>query len=53
MVVCKSFIKSLVYWNKLTLKILIRRVKDLITESIATLGENISINRFTRFAIGE
>jgi len=30
-----------------------KKVKDLITESIATLGENISINRFTRFAIGE
>jgi len=30
-----------------------KKVKDLITESIATLGENISINRFTRFSIGE
>ena len=30
-----------------------KKIKDLITESIATLGENISINRFTRFAIGE
>ena len=30
-----------------------KKVKDLITESIATLGENISINRFVRFAIGE
>ena len=30
-----------------------KKVKDLITESIATLGENISINRFIRFAIGE
>ena len=30
-----------------------KRIKDLITETIATLGENISINRFTRFAIGE
>ena len=30
-----------------------KKVKDVITESIATLGENISLNRYTRFAIGE
>jgi len=30
-----------------------KKIKDLITENIATLGENISINRFIRFAIGE
>ena len=30
-----------------------KKVKDLITESVATLGENISINRFIRFSIGE
>ena len=30
-----------------------KKIKDLVTESIATIGENISINRFTRFAIGE
>ena len=30
-----------------------KKVKDLLTESIATLGENISINRYTRFSIGE
>ncbi len=30
-----------------------KKVKDLITETIATLGENITINRFTRFAVGE
>ncbi len=30
-----------------------KKVKDLITESIATLGENISINRYIRYAIGE
>ena len=30
-----------------------KRVQDLITESIATLGENISISRYIRFAIGE
>ena len=28
-----------------------KKIKDLITESIATIGENISINRFTRFAV--
>ena len=30
-----------------------KKVNDLLTETIATLGENISINRFIRFAIGE
>ena len=30
-----------------------KKVKDLLTETIATLGENISIKRFVRFAIGE
>jgi len=30
-----------------------KKVKDLVTESIASLGENISINRYIRFAIGE
>jgi elongation factor Ts len=30
-----------------------KRIQDLITESIATLGENITINRFSRFAVGE
>ena len=30
-----------------------KRVNDIFTETIATLGENISINRFVRFAIGE
>ena len=30
-----------------------KKVNDLLTETIATLGENISVNRFTRFAIGE
>lgn len=28
-------------------------VKDLLTETIAKLGENITINRFSRFKIGE
>ncbi len=30
-----------------------KKVKDLVTETIATLGENITVNRFTRFAVGE
>ena len=30
-----------------------RKVGDLITELVATLGENIIVNRFTRYAIGE
>ena len=30
-----------------------KKVNDVIKETIATLGENISINRFSRFAIGE
>ncbi|RMF06153.1 MAG: translation elongation factor Ts [Candidatus Neomarinimicrobiota bacterium] len=30
-----------------------KKVKDLITEAIATLGENITVNRFTRYAVGE
>jgi len=28
-------------------------VRDLITESIATLGENISVGRYIRYAVGE
>ena len=30
-----------------------KMVKDLITESIATLGENISVGRYIRYAVGE
>ena len=30
-----------------------KKIKDLITEAIAKLGENIVIGRFARFAIGE
>jgi len=30
-----------------------RKVMDLLTEAVATLGENIFINRFTRYAIGD
>ena len=30
-----------------------KKVIDLITESIATLGENIAITRYMRFAVGE
>ena len=30
-----------------------KSVQDILTESIATLGENISIARFTRFEVGD
>ena len=30
-----------------------RKVSDLLTEAVSTLGENIVVNRFARFAIGE
>ena len=30
-----------------------KKVRDLLTETISTLGENISLNRYVRFAIGE
>ena len=29
------------------------RVRDLITEKISTIGENIRVRRFTRYALGE
>ena len=30
-----------------------RSVRDLITERIATIGENIRVRRFSRYALGE
>jgi elongation factor Ts len=30
-----------------------RSVRDLITEKVATIGENIRVRRFTRYALGE
>ena len=30
-----------------------RKVSDLLTDAVSTLGENIIINRFVRYAIGE
>ena len=30
-----------------------KKINDLVTETIATLGENITNNRYTRFAVGE
>ncbi len=30
-----------------------KKINDLMTESIATLGENITISRYIRFAVGE
>ena len=28
-------------------------MRDLVTEKIATIGENIRVRRFVRFALGE
>ena len=30
-----------------------KKVSDLLTQTISTLGENISVNRFARFSIGD
>ena len=30
-----------------------KKIKDLVTEAIARIGENIQINRFSRFQLGE
>ena len=30
-----------------------RTVRELVTEKIATIGENIRVRRFTRYALGE
>ena len=30
-----------------------RKISDLITDAVSTLGENIVINRFARFSVGE
>jgi elongation factor Ts len=30
-----------------------RTVRELVTERIATIGENIRVRRFTRFVLGE
>jgi elongation factor Ts len=30
-----------------------RSVRDLVNEKIATIGENIRVRRFTRYALGE
>jgi elongation factor Ts len=30
-----------------------RSVRDLVTEKVATIGENIRVRRFTRYALGE
>ena len=30
-----------------------KKISELLTESIATLGENITISRYIRFAVGE
>ena len=30
-----------------------RSVRELVTEKVATIGENIQVRRFTRYALGE
>ena len=30
-----------------------RKIGDLITDAVSTLGENIIINQFSRFSVGE
>ena len=30
-----------------------KTVQDILTETVASLGENISISRFTRYEVGE
>jgi elongation factor Ts len=30
-----------------------KKVTDLLTETVSTLGENITVKRFVRFSIGE
>jgi elongation factor Ts len=30
-----------------------RTVRELVTEAVATIGENIQVRRFTRYALGE
>ena len=30
-----------------------KKVNDLLTETVSTLGENITVKRFVRFSIGE
>ena len=44
----------IIYWSAIGIYSAIDVAqKDLITEAIATLGENITVGRYTRFAIGE
>ena len=31
----------------------VESIEELLTETIATLGENITISRYVRFAVGE
>jgi elongation factor Ts len=49
----KKFFEDTCLLNQLFVKDPSKKVEDLLKETIATLGENISIRRFTRFALGE
>lgn len=49
----KSFFRQYCLLEQPFVKDTDKTVKDLITENIATLGENITIKRFIRFQLGE
>lgn len=49
----KKFFEDHCLVNQLFVKDSSKTIEQLVKESIATLGENISIRRFSRFALGE
>ncbi len=49
----KKFLKEICLLDQPFVKDPDKTIKDLVTEKIATIGENISIRRFTRYQMGE
>lgn len=49
----KKFLKEICLLDQPFVKDPDMTIKDLVTEKIATIGENISIRRFTRYQMGE
>ena len=49
----KKFLKEIRLLDQPFVKDPDKTIKDLVTEKIATIGENISIRRFTRYQMGE
>ena len=49
----KKFLKEICLLDQPFVKDPDKTTKDLVTEKIATIGENISIRRFTRYQMGE